>query len=155
MTRITGISLLAAVLFVTDHAASAQSNCKDAKGTLIELFTSGDTTTGAITNGGWLNGTTVSVFNTATFPTALPTQVTFGSTFALTTGSGELKGTRTYLFDFVALKAVTMTMIDPTTSSGAFAGATGVLYTTSSKISPGPPPTTFHEEVEGQVCFPK
>jgi hypothetical protein len=153
MNRIIGRALFAEALIVSGRTATAQSKCQDAKGTLLELFTGGNSATGTLKNRGWINGTTLSVFNSANFPTPAPTQITFSSTFVLTTGRGELKGTRVYLFDFVALKAVTMTLIDPAASTGIFAGATGVLYMTAVMISPGPPPVTFEEEVGGQICL--
>jgi hypothetical protein len=153
MNRIAGLALVALGLFVLNQAAAAQSNCKDAKGSFVEVFSGGSSTSGTLSNGGWLNGATVSVFNSSTFPTAAPTQVTFGSTFTLTTGQGELKGARMYLFDFLALKAVSMVLIDPATSSGLFAGATGMISMTANNISSGPPPVTFQQEIAGQICL--
>ena len=153
MYRITGMALVGVGLLVLEHAASAESNCREAKGSVVEFFPGGDTATGTLTKGGWLNGTTVAVFpTTAALATPVPTQVTFTSKFVVATGRGELKGTRSYLYDFAALKAATMIIVDPEASSGIFAGATGVLYVNVLKIAPGPP-QTFEEEVGGRICF--
>jgi hypothetical protein len=153
MNRIAGIVLIAVGVAVLGPVASAQSNCKDAKGNFVEVYPGGDTSTGTITNGGWLDGTTTSVFFGTAQPGPVPTQVTFADKFTLTTGLGVLKGTRTYLFDFVAQKAVTMMIIDPSQSSGIFTGATGALYISLVKLTPGATSTTFDEEITGQLCF--
>ena len=155
MNRITGMALVALALVGLGRAASAESNCRESKGNLVEIFPGGNTATGKLTSGGWLDGTTSAVFppTSDAYPTSIPTQVTFSSMFVLTTRHGELRGTRSYLYDFAELKAATMFIIDPVASSGIFAGATGVLYVNVLKISPGPPTTTFKEEVGGQICF--
>jgi hypothetical protein len=109
---------------------------------------------GTLTNGGWLNGTTVVVFPAgAPLPTPDPTAITFISTFTLTTIHGQLKGNRLYVLDFVTGQGTTMMKIDPAASTGIFAGATGVLFTNHIKSSIGPLPHTFYSVVEGQVCF--
>src|SRR5262245_9342884 len=111
------IALVVLSLVVMGQTASAQSNCKDAKGNLVEAFDGVFTTTGTLTNAGWLDGTTVSVFNSAPFPTPDPTQVTFASTFILTTSQGQLKGTnRVYLLDLVRGQGVSWVKIDPAAS---------------------------------------
>lgn len=156
MNRIARMALvtLGVALVVPDLAASAQSNCQQAKGNLVEVFPGGDTTTGTLTNGGWLNGTTVVVFPPgAPLPTPDPTAITFISTFTLTTIHGQLKGNRLYVLDFVTGQGTTMMKIDPAASTGIFAGATGVLFTNHIKSSIGPLPHTFYSVVEGQVCF--
>ena len=86
--RITGMAL-ALSLVVLDQAASAQSNCKDAKGNLVEFFGGGSDSPGTLSNGGWLNGATLAVFNSAGFPTPVPTAFTFTAAFTLTTGHGQ------------------------------------------------------------------
>ena len=149
MNRITGMVLAALGLVVLDHAALAQSNCKDAKGNLVEVFDGVSTNSGTLTNGGWLDGTTVAVFNSPAYPTPDPTEVTFASTFTLTTNQGQLKGNRMYLYDFVRNQSTVMMKIDPAASTGIFAGATGVLFNNQSKNTGN----TFYTEVGGQVCF--
>ena len=95
-------------LLCMERPAVAQSNCKEAKGNFVESFDGVSTNTGTLSNGGWLDGTTVAVFNSAGYPTPDPTEVTFASTFTLTTNQGQLKGSnRVYLFDFVRGQGVT------------------------------------------------
>jgi hypothetical protein len=150
---ITGIALVALSLVALRQTASAQSNCKDAKGNLVETFDGVSTSTGSLTNAGWLDGTTVSVFTSPPFPTPDPTEVTFASTFILTTNQGQLKATsRVYLLDVVRGQGVTLVKIDPAASTGIFAGATGVLFLDlikSTTVAVGP----YYQVVGGQVCF--
>lgn len=153
MNRITGIVLVALALVVLQQTASAENECKKAKGNLVEVFDPGNnTTTGTLSDGGWLNGTTVAVFNSGAFPTPVPTEVTFTSTFTLTTGHGQLNGSRIYLLDLATGQGTTMVKIDPATSTGVFAGATGVLFSgliKSTTVAVGP----YYEVVSGQICF--
>jgi hypothetical protein len=146
---ITGMALIVLAVVVLEQAASAQRNCKDAKGNTVEVFDGVSTATGTLSNGGWLDGTVVAVFYGGGFPTPDPTEVTFASTFTLTTNQGQLKGNRMYLYDFVRNQSTVMMKIDPAASTGIFAGATGVLFNNQSKNTGN----TFYTEVGGQVCF--
>lgn len=130
--------------------ALAQSNCKEAKGNTVEVFDRVSTTAGTLSNGGWLDGTTVAVFYGPGYPTPDPTEVTFASTFVLTTIQGQLKGTRIYLYDLVTGQSTIMMKIDPKEGTGIFAGATGLLFFNEIKNAMQ---TTFYSEVGGQVCF--
>jgi len=147
------MTMLTLSLLCIERPALAQSNCKEAKGNFVESFDGVSTTTGTLTNGGWLDGTTVAVFNSPGYPTPDPTEVTFASTFTLTTNQGQLKGSnRVYLLDLVRGIGVSMVKIDPAASTGIFAGATGVLFLDllrSSTVAVGP----YYEVVGGQVCF--
>jgi len=147
------MTMLTLSLLCIERPALAQSNCKEAKGNFVESFDGVSTTTGTLTNGGWLDGTTVAVFNSPGYPTPDPTEVTFASTFTLTTNQGQLQGSnRVYLLDLVRGIGVSMVKIDPAASTGIFAGATGVLFLDllrSTTVAVGP----YYEVVGGQVCF--
>jgi hypothetical protein len=163
MNRITKMVLAAVGLVVLDQAAwaqnnlgqedSAQSNCKDAEGNLVEVFNPGNNTAvGRLTHAGWLDGTTVATFNSGSLPTPDPNKVTFSSTITLTTGHGELKGRRVYLFDVVTGLGTDMSDIDGSASTGIFAGATGVIYVNAIKtitVAQGP----YYSVVQGRICF--
>jgi hypothetical protein len=136
-----------------DQSASARGNCKDAKGHFAEFWGGGGDSPGTISNGGWLNGATLAVFSSAGFPTPVPTQFTYTAAFTLTTGQGQLKGTRTFLTDVGTGWSVDMTIIDPNASTGTFAGANGVLYVYQLETNTAPPPTTYQSEVIGLICF--
>lgn len=152
MNRIIGIAVVALGLVVLQQATSAENHCKDARGNLVESFDGVSTTTGTLTNAGWLDGTTVAVFNSRPYPTPVPTEVTFTSTFTLTTNQGQLNGSRIYILDLVTGQGVSMVKIDPAASTGIFAGATGVLFLNlirSTTVAVGP----YYEVAGGQICF--
>jgi hypothetical protein len=121
-------ALLMFCLFSLGQPAFAQSpnsNCKRAKAQQVFVFDPAtNTTTGTITNGGGLNGTTLEVLGSSVLPTPDPTTVTFIGDFTLTTIHGQLKGSEVVLFDFVASAGAALLRINPTTSTGKFAGPT-------------------------------
>lgn len=129
-------------------AQSPNSNCKEVKGNLTVEFGTG-TASGAITNGNGLNGTFATAFNPGSVaPTADPTSVTFTGDSTISTEKGVLVTHDVYLFDFVRALGPGMLRIDSTTSTGDFAGATGILY-----INPnfGDPPG--HAQLFGKICL--
>ena len=132
--------------------AAARSHCKQVKGHQEGFFDPvANTNFGIVTNGGRLNGTTEETFGIGSLPTPDPTTVTFVGDFTLTTTRGQLKAGNVYLFDFVSGVAAIFGRINPATSTGRFAGATGVLYFAGKTISFNP----FREESEvtGEICF--
>jgi hypothetical protein len=74
------------------QSASEKSNCKRAKGHLVEFWGGGNDSPGRLTNAGWLNGTTLVVFTSAGFPTPIPSAFSYTGAHTLTTSHGELKG---------------------------------------------------------------
>jgi hypothetical protein len=145
---------LCLMLFTGQESALSQSNCTPAKGQQDGVFDSStNTTTGEITRGGWLDGTTLDAFHGAVLPTPDPTTVSFTGDFTLTTIHGELKASNVYIFNFVTGNAAVLAHIDPTTSTGTFAGATGILYFAGKTISFSPFVT--QAKVSGEVCFAK
>ena len=158
LTRIAAILSLG--LFTLQASALAQNGCKQVKAQLVETSTnSGATATGTITNGGELNGTTLAVFNlncagciNGALFTPDPTTVSFTSDFTITTNHGELKASNVYLFNFAGVGAF-LSRINPITSTGRFAGATGVLYSAAKATSFTP--FTVQEEITGEICFAK
>ncbi len=165
-----GMALVAVGLFVLNQGASAQrrgltvpgqaaaahGDCKEAKGNLYESWNGGADSPGTIKNGEWLDGVTDCVFNSAGFPTPVPTQFTYTCAYTITTGKGQLKGTRTFVTDVgPAGWSLDMTIIDSLASTGMFAGATGVVYSNGIQSNTASFPNTFLSEVSGQVCFAK
>lgn len=129
-------------------ASSQSSNCKEVKGTLTVEFGAG-TASGAITNGNVLNGSFITAFTPGSVvPTADPTSVTFTGNSTISTDKGVLMTHDVYLFDFVIALGPGMLRIDSTTSTGDFAGATGILY-----INPnfGDPPG--QAQLAGKICL--
>jgi hypothetical protein len=133
--------------------ALAQSNCKEVKGNLSEVFFLGDSfNTGTITNAGWLTGTTrVDFIGPTLFP--VPGIAVFAEKMTIATNQGQLKTNNVYLIDFGTLKASVIANIDPQASTGKFAGATGTLFLNVRNINIAGNPHRFESEVHGQVCF--
>ena len=153
MNRIIGTVVVALGLGFLQQPTSAENPCKKVTGRMVAVADpSSHSATGTLTNGGFLNGTSVAVFNSLPYPTPIPTQVTFTSTFILTTEHGQLNGNATYLFDFGTGQGTAIVQIDPATGTGIFAEATGVLFINllkSDTVGTGP----FHEVIGGQICF--
>ena len=149
-------TMIAAVLsfglFTLEESALAQSNCKQAKARLLEISTDPATSTGIISNGGDLNGTTMTAFTSPGVFTEDPSTVSFLGNLTITTNQGELRASNVYLFNFAGVAAV-LGRIDPTTSTGRFAGATGVLYFAAKVTSFSP--FTVQSEISGEICFAK
>jgi hypothetical protein len=83
-----------------EQAAFAQSNCKEVKGQLLDVFTAGSFS-GKITNAGDLDGTSTETF-TGSAPTPVPKVFSFSADFTLTTLEGQLKASWVNLFDNAA-----------------------------------------------------
>lgn len=154
--RLTSVAAtLAFGLLCLGQSALAQDNCKEAKGTEVDVFIvgAGNTASGTVSNAGWLNGTTLTVFPGGGNTTAWPNTFTYTGQYTLTTGQGQLKTNNLYLHDVAAGKGTILMYIDPVGSTGVFAGATGTLFLNVSKVTATGNTQTFHSELTGQICF--
>ncbi|HLJ45839.1 MAG TPA: hypothetical protein VKU01_07525 [Bryobacteraceae bacterium] len=144
-------TILALGLLCLDRPASAQSNCKDVKGNSMDVFNPvTGVFSGKISNAGDLDGTTAETF-TGSAPTPAPTVFSFTADFVLTTHDGQLKASWVNLYDNATGLFTVMAVINPTTSTGRFAGATGVLYSNGKTVSSAP--FTVAAELAGQICY--
>lgn len=137
-------------LFSLGQVASAQStnNCMKVKAKFVDVGT--NPSTGTITNGGILNGTTETVYDLASgVLTYDPAKVTFTADTTFTTNRGVLKTHNVFMLDFVRGVGTAIYRIDPDTSTGIFAGATGVLFGNATT----PDPITAVGEIRGEICF--
>lgn len=147
-------TMLVLGLLCVAQPALAESKCKEAKGKFIEVFTEGgSTSSGTISDAGWLDGATLAVFTSQGFSTPWPTAFSFTGQFTLTTSQGELKASNLYLFDVAALKGTALMYIDPNGSTGIFAEATGTLFENVIKTTVAGSTQTYYAELSGQVCF--
>lgn len=156
--KISTLATIALVALTTGsfsfaQSASAFSNCQKAKGNLSVVNNGNGTTSGAITQGGRLNGT-VQAFFTSTF-TPTPDLNTFSFTDDLTVTTsirpgGALKTHNVGVFDLATGLFSAINRIDPTASTGGFAGATGVLYINGKTTDGG---ATFQAEITGEICY--
>jgi hypothetical protein len=137
-------------LFTSSGPVSAANGCRNAKGTESVVNNGDGTTSGTITRGGKLNGTTQSVFTSAFTPTPDPNTFSFTDDLTLTTNEGVLQTHNVTLFDTVNGVFSAIALIDPNASTGTFAGATGVLYINGKTTDGG---ATFQAKIQGEICF--
>ena len=135
-------------------APSPNSNCKQLFGTEVDLFNPvTNVSNGTITNGGFLNGTTLWTFPPGFGLTPDPNVVAFLADVTVITVGGQLKTHLLNTFNVVTGLAQAWGNIDPNTSTGRFAGATGVIfidgYVPPPDFSVGP----YTSSVAGQICF--
>lgn len=141
---------LAVGLLSSSPTVSAVSQCQKAKGSLSVVNNGNGTTSGTITQGGKLNGTTQAVFTSAFTPTPDPSTFSFTDDLSLTTNKGVLKTHNVGVFDTAAGLFSAVNRIDPNASTGDFAGATGVLYVNGKTTDGG---ATFQAEITGEICL--
>jgi len=138
------------------EARLANTNCKKLKGTRVDVF---DPATGvsfgALTGGGWLNGTTLDVanFGAGFVLTPDPNVITYLSDTTITTGDGQLQTSLVTTFNFVTGVFTQWGNINPNTSTGRFAGATGVIFFVGTTLG-NPETGPYESTVVGDICFP-
>ena len=132
------------------QSAAAVSDCKKAQGNLSVVNNGNGTTSGTLTQGGRLNGTTQAMFTSAFTPTPDATTFSFTDDLTPTTGNGVLKTHNVGIFDVATGLFSAVNRIDPNASTGDFAGATGVLYVNGKTTDGG---ATFEAEITGEICF--
>jgi hypothetical protein len=145
-------ALSAVGLLSMGQPAFSQGNCKQAKGTWTDVWSGGNFTRGTITNAGFLNGTTAIDESSSAYPTPVPTTVSYTAKVVLTTHQGQLRYTNLYLYDFATGLWTAMGRIDPSTSTGRFAGATGVLYFNGKTVGTAIP-FSYPSDIAGEVCL--
>ena len=144
-------ALLAFSLFSLAECAWGESSCKQAKGDAVIVAVGNGPASGPITNGGDLNGTMTDVFSGGAFPTPDPMIVSFAGEVTITTNQGQLKASAVHFFDFTSGVASAQARINPATSTGRFAGATGFLFFDG--VSTTSSPFTTKLEISGQICY--
>lgn len=125
-------------------------DCKEAKGNLSVVNPNTGTTSGRITQGGKLNGTTQAVFTSGFTSTPEPATFSYTDDFTVTTNRGVLRTHNIGIFDTVTGLFTEIARIDPATSTRDFAGATGVLYINGNTTDGG---ASFRAEISGEICF--
>lgn len=139
-------------LFVTAVVATSvwAADCRSVKGTESVVNNGNGTTSGTITEGGKLNGTTQAVFTSAFTPTSDASTFSFTDDLTLTTNQGVLRTHNITLFEVAIGVFTAFARIDPNNSTGDFAGATGVLYISGKTVDGG---ATFQGDLTGSMCF--
>ena len=124
--------------------------CKEVKGLWIDVTNNIGGTTGTITNGGILNGRTETIYNPAFVFTPDPNVVSYIADLSITTHHGRLVTGNVYIYNFATGLWTAMGRINPDTSTGRFAGATGLLYFNGKTTDDG---LTYISDVSGETCF--
>lgn len=149
-------TLAAIALTACLHSGAAwagdRGNCTEARGHLSVVNNFDGTTSGTITQGGRLNGSTQALFTSALTPTPDPSAFSYTDDFAVTSSRGVLKARNVGIFDVVAGLFTEIARIDPSSSTGRYAGATGVLYINGTTTDGG---ATFQAVITGEVCVPR
>lgn len=153
--RIKTLSMLAMItvtagLLSLPQLASANGNCKNLKGNLSVVNNLDGTTSGTITQGGKLNGTTKATFSSAPAPTPDAGTISYIDNFSVTTHKGVLETSNIAIYDTVRGLFSEIARIEPNASEGDFAGATGVLFINGQTTDGG---ATFQAKIEGEICF--
>jgi hypothetical protein len=135
-----------------EESDAPQSQCKRVKARQVDFFDPAtNASTGPVTGAGLLNGTQLSAFTPGALPTADPAVVTFTADYTLTTDHGVLKAANVYLYDVPTNVATTLSRINPATSIGRFAGATGTIYYVSRVISLVP--FVVESDLTADICL--
>lgn len=128
----------------------AGNRCTHAKGTFIEEFVPPAQTAGTVTNGGFLNGTTETVYDPAYVFTPEPGVVSYRGDTTISTVNGELVTHNVYIYSFFTGVWTAMGAVNSEASTGRFSGATGVLYFNGTSTDNQ---TRFPSDVAGEICF--
>lgn len=147
----TLVALLTFCSFSLVQSASAQSKCKQAKGNWFDSFDSG-ATIGTITNSGFLDGTTFTVYTGSFVFTPDPNVVSYISETTITNDKGQLRTNNVYAYNIVTGLWTAMGTINPNTSNGRYAGATGVVYFNGTTVGAFPQ-QSYPSEIAGEICF--
>lgn len=142
-------AVLTVGLFSLSPVVSATGDCQKVKGNESVVNNGNFTTTGTITEGGKLNGTTQTVFTSGFFPTADLNTFSFTDNLTLTTHKGILQTHNVTTFDLATGLFTAIARIDPSGGTEDFAGATGVLYINGRTSDGG---ATFSGEITGEIC---
>jgi hypothetical protein len=136
-------------LFSSAPPVSASRGCQTVKGNESVVNNGNGTTSGTITQGGRLDGTTETFFTSDFTPTPDPTTFSFTDNLTLTTGKGVLQTHNVTIFDAAHGVFSAIARVDPNAGTGDFAGATGVLYINGRTTDGG---ATFEAEITGEIC---
>jgi len=146
------IANVIACLFCLSQPLLAQSNCIQVKATLVDVCVAGaPNCAGTISQGGILTGTSTTVFSTAVNPTPDPNTLSFANEWTDTTVQGQLKVRIVNLFNVATGVTSGFGNIDGNSSTGRFAGATGVIFINGQAINNTP--FTVKLDISGEICL--
>jgi len=151
----SGRGLLTARGNLSQATPSTNSNCKTIRGKGVQIFDPvTGLVTGPVTNSGILDGDLVDAidFGAGFVLTPDPTVFAYTTNLTITTIQGVLKAHPVTIQSGVTGKGAEWGEIDPNTSTGKFAGATGtisVVFKPEGDPSVGP----YAAEISADICF--
>jgi len=151
----SGRGLLVASHNSAKGTPSENSNCKTIRGNGVQVFDPvTGLVTGPVTNAGILNGDLVDAidFGAGFVLTPDPTVFAYTTNLTITTIHGVLKAHPVTIQSGLTGKGAEWGEIDPNTSTGKFAGATGtisVVFKPEGDPSVGP----YAAEISADICF--
>lgn len=137
-----------ALALPTHWAVAGGNACLDVAAVQNVTVTSPTTTTGTITHGGILNGTTADEFTSALTATPDPDTFSFTDQLVITARGGTLTDSDVTIFNTTL--GVFSTISPVGTGTGIFKGATGTLFISGSSTDG----VHFTDKIIGQICLP-
>lgn len=134
---------------------SENSNCKKIRGNSVGTFDPFTATvSGPVTNSGILDGdlTDVINFGAGFVFTPDPTVVAYTTDLTITTIHGQLKASPVTTQSVVTAAGAEWGHINPNTSTGKFAGATGIISIVFKPVG-DPSVGPFESEITADICF--
>ena len=148
-----GRGLLAARGNSAQANPSTNSNCKTIRGNSVQVFDPiTGLVTGPVTNAGILNGDVVDAIDFGGVLTPDPTVFAYTTNLTLTTNHGELRAHPVTIQSGVTGKGAEWGEIDPNTSTGRFAGATGTISAVFKPVG-DPSVGPYAAEITVDICF--
>lgn len=141
-----------------DSAASMpspNSNCKKIRGNSVGSFDPVTATvSGPVTNSGILDGDLEDVINLGAgfIFTPNPTVVSYTTNLTITTIHGQLRANPVTTQSVVTAAGAEWGHINPNTSTGRFAGATGIISIVFKPVG-DPSVGPFEAEITADICF--
>jgi hypothetical protein len=134
---------------------SANSNCKKIRGNGVQTFDPLTATVyGPVTNSGLLDGDLEDVidFGAGFVFTPDPTVVAYTTNLTITTIQGQLRANPVTTQSVVTAAGAEWGHINPNTSTGRFAGATGIISIVFKPVG-DPSVGPFEAEITADICF--
>jgi len=135
------------LIVLSRQAVADGDKCFSVQANQNVIVTSATTTTGTITQGGILNGTTADKFTSALTPTPEANTSSFTDQLTITTRGGKLTDNDVTIFNTTL--GVFSTISPISNGTGIFAGTTGTLFI-SGFTADG---VHFTDKIVGQICF--
>jgi hypothetical protein len=135
--------------------SSNNSNCKTISGNGVQTFDPvTGLVTGPVTNSGILDGDLVDAINFGAgfLFTPDPTVVSYTTDLTITTGHGQLKASPVTTQSILTGKGAEWGEINPNTSTGRFAGATGTITVVFKPVG-DPSVGPYAAEIIADICF--